>query len=99
MGSELTKKMIFLENENAEMKQQIDVLKKEIEGKAMRIDRLVLGRSNDEKTIDRQKKIIIEQKKRIAECEVYESFYNTVFFGNRPVSIIVGKPDNGKTQI
>lgn len=91
MESELTKKMIFLENENAEMKQQIDVLKKEIEGKTMRIDRLTLGRNNDEKTIDRQKEIISDQKERIAECEVYEGFYNAVFFGNRPVSITVGE--------
>ena len=92
-----------LGSENNELKAKVEELKDHINNLEEKLtqkwkkEEWHIARSNMlERDVKNRNEAIVGLEKKIAECEVYESFYNSVFFGNRPVSITVGKSDSSK---
>jgi seryl-tRNA synthetase len=106
MTTEEYDEMRRLGNDNSELLMKVKALKDNIDNLEEELVQMKekgkfhIGRANMlERDVKNRDETIVGLEKKIAECEVYESFYNAVFYGGRAVSIIVGEPDNGKTQI
>lgn len=79
-----------------ELKEHINNLEEKLTQKGKKEEWHITRANMFERDVKIRDKTIAGMEKKIAECEVYESFYNSVFFGNRPVSITVGKSDSSK---